>query len=287
MFLGEAGSAGKLGEVQVATQSFGDDRGFTDIEIYERRAVHVIVEAKKGWWLPQESQFRRYLPRFQEIQAPQHARFLISMSEASEEYAQLHLPPNIEGVPLKHMSWHQALRIVGNSYRGTRSFDEKRWLGQLSLVLGVITTIQNQISNEFLVVALSANYILPRSGYTWIDVVEKSGKYFHPVGNGWPTEPPNYIGFRYGGPLQSIRHINHYEVIQNLQKRNKNWPETSEPHFLYALGRPMRPIRPIATGKIYRNGRVKCLIDTLLSGEFDSISEARDASKRRLAKLEE
>jgi hypothetical protein len=79
----------KLGEVQIATQSFGTDRGFTDIEIYERRVLHVILEAKKGWWLPQQGQFKRYLPRFLETRAPAKARFFVSMSEASEMYSGL------------------------------------------------------------------------------------------------------------------------------------------------------------------------------------------------------
>ncbi|MCG2728873.1 MAG: hypothetical protein L6276_01100, partial [Acetobacterium sp.] len=41
-------------------------------------------------------------------------------------------------------------------------------------------------------------------GLSWIDIVEKRNKYFHPMGmNGWPKEPPNYIAFRYYGKLQS------------------------------------------------------------------------------------
>jgi len=285
----------KVGALQVATQSFSGDRGFTDIEIYEDKVVHVIVEAKKGFWLPQENQFRRYLPRFQQTQAPPHGRFLVSMSEATEVYAGLHLPQDVDEVPLKHLSWRQTLRLVGDSYAKTGSFDEKRWLGQLSLFLGGIATMQNQGSNEVFVVVLSRDEILPNSGYTWIDVVEKDGNYFHPVGNGWPAEPPNYVGFRYDGRLQSVHHVESYEVVRNLQARNKNWPATSQetkrsrpphdPHFVYTLGKPMRPASPIRTGKIFRNGRVKCAIDTLLSGEFDTIADARDASKRRIAEL--
>jgi hypothetical protein len=106
-FLGKVAPGIKLGDVQIATQSFGTDRGFTDIEIYERRVMHVIVEAKKGWCLPQEGQFKRYLPRFSETQAPLKARFFVSMSEASDTYAGLYLPQSIVGVLLKHMNWHQ------------------------------------------------------------------------------------------------------------------------------------------------------------------------------------
>jgi len=287
-FLAELMPGSTLGELQVATQSFADDRGFTDIEIYEHGVLHVIVEAKKGWRLPQGSQLQRYVPRFEETSAPKGARLLISMSEASEVYASLHLPKAIGGVPVRHMSWRRVLRIVRDSYAKTRSFDEKRWLGQLSLFLGDIQTMQNQRSNEVFVVSLGAQEILKKTGYTWIDVVVRDRKYFHPVGlRGFPAEPVNYVGFRYGGKLQSVHHVASYEVVRNLQKRNKKWPSTDAPHFIYVLGPPMRPAGPIATGKIYKNGRVWCLIDTLLSGEFDTISEARDATKNRLAKIEE
>jgi hypothetical protein len=286
--LGKIAPKANLGDVQIATQTCGDDRGFTDIEIYENGVLHVIVEAKRGWWLPQESQFERYLPRFRKTLAPLHARFLISMSEASELYAGLRLPKSIKSVPLKHMSWRQVLRIVRNSQRMTKSLDEKRWLGQLSLFLGGITTMQKQSSNEVYVVSLSPKEILPKSKYTWIDVVEKDSKYFHPARKrGYPAEPPNYVGFRYKGALQSIHHVDKYEVVQNLQKRNKKWPKTDEPHFVYTLGLPMRPAKRIGAGRLYRNMPIRCLIDTLLSGEFETISDAHNASKRRLELPEE
>jgi hypothetical protein len=90
-FLEKVAPGIKFGEIQIGAQSFGTDRGFTDIEIYERRVMHVIVEAKRGWWLPEEGQFKRYLPRFLETQVPPRARYLVSMSEASDLYAGLHL----------------------------------------------------------------------------------------------------------------------------------------------------------------------------------------------------
>ena len=57
---------------------------------------------------------------------------------------------------------------------------------------------QNQNSNKVYVVSLGKTEKF--KGYTYIDVVEKFGKYFHPFGrnkSGWPVDPPNYIAFRY------------------------------------------------------------------------------------------
>src|SRR5438045_9568261 len=73
-----------IGQLDIHTQSFGDDGGFTDIELFEAGRLHVIIEAKKGWWLPTTKQFRRYMPRFAKKGAPRTMRFLMSMSDASE-----------------------------------------------------------------------------------------------------------------------------------------------------------------------------------------------------------
>lgn len=269
-------------DIQVATQSFGSDRGFTDIEIYEPGVMHIIVEAKRGWWLPDRDQFTRYMPRFQETRTPIAGRLLLSMGEASQTYANLNLPKHIRRVPVRHLSWRDILKVVGNSSQQTKSHEEKRWLKQLYLFLEGIASMQNQRSNEVYVVSLSADEIVPGSGYTWINVVEE-GKYFHPVGTkGWPAEPPNYVGFRYHGKLQSIHHVRSYEVVKNPKKANPKWVNSPIPHFVYDLGNPIHPQTELRSGPI-QNARMWCLIDTLISGEHKTIREANEASKKRLA----
>jgi hypothetical protein len=119
--------------------------------------------------------------------------------------------------------------------------------------------------------------------HTWINVVEQDHCYFHPISPGWPPQPPNYMGFRYHGRLQSVHHVDSFEVITNLAAFNNAWPETEgKDHFVYRLGPPMRPVEVVRTGNIYRNGRVWCAIDTLLSGAFSTIYTARDATQRRM-----
>ena len=73
------------------------------------------------------------------------------------------------------------------------------------------------------VVALSKVAFKEGGDYTWIDVVEKD--YFHPIGRGWPEEPPNYIAFRYDGKLQSVHYIESYEVVTTPCSINENWLE--------------------------------------------------------------
>jgi len=145
--------------------------------------------------------------------------------------------------------------------------------------------MERQIDNKVFVVALGQEPMVDGQSHTWIDVVEQDQCYFHPVGNRWPVQPPNYIGFRYRGRLQSVHHIDSFQVVQNLAASNPLWLQTDSDHFVYRLGPPMRPAREMRTGNIYRNGRVWCAIDTLLSGAFATIADARDETDRRLAEM--
>ena len=124
--------------------------------------------------------------------------------------------------------------------------------------------MQNIDSNWVYVVAL-ARGTPPGWRISWIDIVKERRSYFHPVGvSGWPKEPPNYIAFRYYGKLQSIHHVEGYEVVTNMHSRIHEMPSREwEPHFLYKLGPPFGPSKEVRTGEIYRNGRVWCMLLTL------------------------
>jgi hypothetical protein len=119
---------------------------------------------------------------------------------------------------------------------------------------------------------------------SWQEIVNKNLKYFHPVGgnkSGWPSEPPNYIAFRYNGKLQSIHHIDKYEVFDNPKEYfndapDENWGQ----HYLYTLGPHIKPTSEIKAGaKIVRSMRVWAMLDLLLTSK--TIEEARDKSKLR------
>ena len=76
--------------------------------------------------------------------------------------------------------------------------------------------MERQTDNNVFVVVLGQSPMVPGQTHTWIDVVEKDKCYFHPVGNHWPVRPPNYIGFRYRGRLQSVHHIESFEIVEDL-----------------------------------------------------------------------
>jgi hypothetical protein len=112
-------------------------------------------------------------------------------------------------------------------------------------VLQEFVSIERQTDNKVFVVSLGWQPMVEGQKHTWINVVEKDKCYFHPVGNKWPVQPPNYIGFRYNGKLQSVHHIDSFEIVENLTTHNPLWPETDIDHFVYRLGPPMRPSREV------------------------------------------
>ena len=266
----------------VALQKPGQDGGYTDLEIQAGRRFHLILEAKRWWDLPTVRQLARYRPRL--LAAGAKRQRLVSVSAAERSQARRRLPAALGGVPIVHLSWGDLQRMAKEARSRTSGFEEKLWLAQLIEHLGEFVMKERQTDNNVFVVSLGRNPMNKGKTHTWIDVVEKDGCYFHPIDNGWPVQPPNYVGFRYRGRLQSVHHIKSFEIVENLAAYNRHWPErTDGDHFVYRLGSPMRPPREVRTGKIYPNGRVWCAIDTLLSGEFTTVSDARDETQRRLA----
>lgn len=263
-------------EIQdVRLQEYAKDGGFTDIELLGP-TTHVIMEAKRGWWLPGDLQWGRYAPRF-EREKRQSQRF-VAMSDCSSAYASLHLPKDISGVPLAYVGWRDLARIAEHA-KGANA--EKRLSRELATYLRTVATMQNQNLNWVYVVSLG--YGFPEGAtISWVDIVEKRQSYFHPVGNRWPKEPPNYIAFRYYGQLQSIHHIEDYVVTFNLHEQVPEMPDQRQelPHFVYRLGPAIRPSKVVKTGpRVHRSARVWTMIDVLLT--CDTISEAMDISDAR------
>ena len=147
---------------------------------------------------------------------------------------------------------------------------------------GVIT-MQNRFTNWVYVVSLGSD-IPEWSDISWIDIANKKLKYFYPFDHkSWPNEPPNYIAFRYYSKLQSIHHIERYQVAEEM---HSNIPEIKagawEPHFLFDLGKPFRPDHDVPTGpRIKRANRVWVLLDTLFTS--DTISDALTETEKRKA----
>lgn len=265
---------------EISMQKHGRDGGFTDIEIKIGSSFHAIIEAKRWWDVPQEPQLRRYVPRLLEHRALH--QLLISVSSSNKEHAMRKLPSIIEGIKVIHISWNDFQRLGRRALKNSKKIEDRIWLKQLDEHLKGYISMSRINDNKVYVVALSKDNISDAANYTWIDVVEKDQRYFHPVGGSYPVQPPNYIGFRYNGRVQSVHHIESFQIVDDLTAINPNWPKIDQDHFVYCLGPAMRPPIEMKIGnKIVLANRVTCAIDTLLSGEFKTLSDAFSASKKR------
>ena len=268
--------------VRIKYQEFEKNKGITDLEITDDTSFYIIIEAKRGWILPGAEQLALYSQRRNIIESPVSHKAIISMSECSEDYANAYLPFKvINHIPVNHLSWKKIYELANSAKVGS-SISQKNLLKELLRYLGGIMTMQAKESNWVYVVSLST--AKPENcDLTWIELVEKKMKYFHPFGiNGWPKEPPNYIGFRYGGRLQSIYHIESYSIVKNLHDEIEEMlnVEDEYEHFVYSLGKPIIPSKVVKTGNIYASGRKWAMLDTLLTA--DTIHEASEISKQRM-----
>ena len=264
----------------ILLQNYEESAGFTDIEIKSEDFL-LIIEAKKGWTLPGKAQLLKYAGRFDSSGAP--IKRLIVLSECSHDYAKSNLPPQVGVIPVQTTSWRDVAQLARKAQsRGSNA--AKRLIREFLTYLDGVVPMQPIQSNWVYVVALGKD-IPPNWDISWIDVVKDRLRYFHPVAaRGFPKEPPNYIAFRYNGRLQSIHHVDDYTVFNDPHPEFPEIPSGNwGPHYLYSLGPTIKPNKEVKTGKLYRNGRVWCMLDTLLV--CDTISEARDLSQSRLGKL--
>ncbi len=276
---GVIGKNQTLGAVDIRIHRYEADGGITDIEIIEPRKFHIVIEAKRGWILPDLTQLKKYAKRHTFTQHNAKTKRIVTLSECSNDYAKVHLPAHvIDSVPVSHVSWRNLVSWA-KAARREATHSEKRLLDELIGYLGIVMTSQRRDSNWVYVVSLGSG--TPDGWKTsWVDIVQKYSRYFHPIGPKWPKEPPTYIGFRYSGKLQSIHYIDSYEVIDNLRTACPGISDSPvEPHFLYTLGKAITPNHEVKNGNVYPSGRVWCALDTLLTS--NTVSEARDISQNR------
>lgn len=253
------------------------DAGFTDIEIkINESEFHIVVEAKRGYNLPELEQLNKYATRTNE---PPDA--LVVMAEASGEFVAGKLPATVEGVPVRYRSWRRLDEFVGIAISRSKSHAEKRLLRDLSRYLRGLMTMQNVNSNLVYVVSLGGE--IEKTGISFQEVVTKHDTYFCPVGRGYPKEPPNYLGFRFGGRLQQIRHVDSYRVTDDNYagfmplKGKVDWPD--ERHWVFRLGPVIVPPKPVKTGGLYGSHRGWIAIDLLLT--CDTVAEALEKTSAR------
>ena len=275
---------GSLSGAELHFQKSERGNGRTDLEIIVPNALHVILEAKRGWQLPSVHQLYGYTLRksFAASRAP--SKVLLTLSEADDRYANLFLTTPINGTGVIHVPRPTLLRTVGKTIARTSKHKEKQLLRELANFLNKTMSKPTLESNQVYVVSLNRNLPAPNwAGTTFIDVVERFHKYFHPVGARWPVTPPNYIGFRYGGVLMAIHHVDEATVTKDLADvapgRLPSLP-VSHPHFLYSLGPAIHPARRVPAGpRVLRSNRIWAALDLLMTSS--SITQAMIETKNR------
>lgn len=256
----------------VHLQKFGDDGGYTDVEI-DWPAARLIIEAKRGWELPNKTQLSRYQRRFRGIQ---HGVFG-TLSGASSEFASMRLPEMIKDVPVRHCSWVNLAKTVEECAKQVRG-KELRLLREFNVYLKGVIVSENEANMVYCVSIGPRKKDYPVS---FKEIVE-NGRYFHPYGiSGWPKSPPEYLAFRWDGFVQRIHHVDGYKVVDGLRKdfpQLPRIPETTRIHALYDLGPPI-PFKPLKNGANYRAGRFSVAIDLLLTAK--TLKDALGKTKRR------
>jgi hypothetical protein len=262
-------------------QEHSEYGGFTDFEIEIDNELYIIVEAKRGWKLPEQGQLRKYRKRFSEHRYCK--RLFLTLSECTQSYAQQELAKQIRGVPLRHLSWLEILKTL----RAERPFArgaEKKVLDQFRTYLGKVIAMQNNPTNMAYCVSLA------KSGPTFwnlkpLEIVDEKHRYFFPVGKGWPETPPKYIAFRYNGKLHGIYHVERYEVVTELHQAIKEIAKKKhQPYYVLTLGPKFEPRKEVRVGKIWSNGRLWIELDLLFTS--NTVKEASELTKKRQKKYD-
>lgn len=251
-----------------------DDLGRTDLEITTREHL-IVVEAKRGWTLPTVEQLASYAGRIR----GHGGGLLVTLSDCSAEWAELKLPPSVDGVTVTHLPWTAVradLAIVQRAARGT----ERIWLDELDDYLRRAIRVRDPGDALAYCVVLSTGRPGGGGSRTFLDFVLGENVYYHPFGwgGGWPTLPPNFFAFRWDNKVRRIQRVMSHEVIPDLQSRWTDIPEdpdTIRPHIVHHLGPPLR-MEPVPNGKPYRANRMWVLVDQLLT--CDTLADALAAS---------
>ena len=266
----------------VRLQEYKVGTGITDLEIHARGYAAWIIEAKRGFTVPSAEQLEKYATRLGEPTYGGATRGLVVLaaSDRNDQWLRGQLCDEIDGVPVHALSWRKVQEMAGQARRGAGTVN-KKLLEQFQAYLGLEVTMRNWYDNWVYVVALNRRMFGGTTSF--VDVVEKHRKYFHPVGGGpggWPVEPPNYLGFRYDGHLKSIHHVKSYRVVDDLAEYFPDQPsEKQDPLVLYELGPPICPAKPMRVGARLHAARRWCFIDTLLTS--DTLAEALEATRKR------
>lgn len=247
------------GEADIAME-VRDKDGRTDLEIRLADTL-LIFEAKRDWLVPSVSQLSQYAPRIRSHGA------LVTLSQASRALAAFQLPEQVRGVPVVHLPWIEIVQDIAKVSQGLRG-RERVWLEELAAYLKGVIRMRDVADSRTYCVSLNDQHTGGKLDLTFIEWVTEKFTYYHPYGiHGWPTEPPNFMAFRWGGAVQRIHRVERADVVPTLLDRFPDLPGnefTLRPHAVYKLSkRRLPPLEPIPYGAQYRANRFWVLLDQL------------------------
>src|SRR5581483_11872638 len=197
--------------------------GITDVEI-ESTDMHLVVEAKRGWAPPTRRQLERYLPRLRRSAAVEK-RFVVltRRSAAAQTVVEHALGSSIGGIPISAVGLTDVTAMLRQALRDERGQRARIFLRELLDYLEGAGYVQSHRDNRVLVVALANG--ASELGIPYRRVPYDRGVYWYGEGRSWPKEPPVYFGFRFGGQLQSIHHV---DDAQQFGAFRDLFPESTE-----------------------------------------------------------
>lgn len=254
------GHAPPISHTQFALEVRGEI-GRTDLEVRTSAGL-LILEAKQGWLLPSATQLTQYVDRI--VQHGDGA--LITLSQASAALAATQLPEAIKGIPVVHLPWRDVLADIGAARLDCRG-RERFWLDELNTYLKGVIRMRSIADCWTYCVVLNDERPGGPGAMSFKEYVTDALCYFHPYGEGgWPTEPPNFMAFRWDGKVQRIHRVIDSEVIPSIRFRYPKHPpgkSSDRPHAVYKLGPRLPPFEPISSGTTYRAARLWVLLDQL------------------------
>jgi hypothetical protein len=267
-------------EAVIRLQEYHAEGGFSDVEVQVPGRLHVIFEAKRGWNLPSHEQLALYSRRFAPDDPDVVQAIVILTQWGAESMVEGQLGDWPLPYPRSVLGWSDVVRLTEKASAGG-PLAERRLLHELAMYLRGVADMRDIDSNRVFVVSLSHRRI---EGWPmdFISVVNDHGKYFFPAtGKRWPKVPPNYMGFRYYGQLQSIRHVDGYTIDTDIGRHFPGAPsQEGVPHYVLTLGPPIHSDHRVANGPaVVQAGWAWADIDLLLTAQ--SITEARELSQRR------
>ncbi len=258
-----------------------DDGGYTDVELSSNE-IHVIVEAQRGWSVPSQAQLSRYESRFPASGAAL-SRFVVLTQNGAEQVVRHRLRVWTPPSPIKIcvIGWSDIARLARAVAQDGSPVD-RHLAEELATYLHGVADMRDTNSNKVWVVPLA---LTPWEGWpadlTPVSEVEQHRLYHYPTEGSYPKVVPNYIAFRYHSQLQSIHHVDRYEIVDSPCPHVPGAPDLKwdAPAFLLHLGPPIKPDHTVATGGLFGSARHTADLDLLLTS--GTVKEAVELTKER------